>query len=132
MPYTTELIDDGRGLLHVGTRVLTGAEILAGARAAHTISGRAGKFTHGLTDLTGVTELKLTADEVRRISDEHRITARLTVQGAPVALIVSSDVVFGMVRMWQAHVDDTGWTIRLFRSRAEAEAWLSGQLAGGG
>jgi hypothetical protein len=132
MPYTTELIDGGRGVLHVGTGVLTGAEILAGARAAHSAPGRVGKFTHGLTDLSGVTELRLTAEEVRRISEENRITARIAVPGAPVAIVATSELVFGMARMWEVHVEDTGWTTRVFRSRAEAEAWLRGRLDGVG
>ena len=42
-----------------------------------------------------------------------------------VALIASNDLIFGMSRMFQTLHTDYGWTMNVFRSEADADAWLS-------
>jgi hypothetical protein len=41
-----------------------------------------------------------------------------------VAIAAPRDYAFGMARMWQAFVEDTGWNTAVFRSRAAASDWL--------
>lgn len=123
MPYVTEFIDNGRGIVHVGTGVVTGSEILTSAIADRDSPERMAKVTHGLVDLEQVTELKMSVEELRRISMEHRITAKITPR-ALIAVVAPSDHIFGMARMWEAFSGGTGWTIRVFRDRPAAEVWL--------
>lgn len=52
--------------------------------------------------LTGMTELRLTTEDLRRVVVEDQATAR----------------------MGQAFVEDTGWNTAVLRSRAEAIDWL--------
>jgi hypothetical protein len=45
---------------------------------------------------------------------------------APVALVASSDLLFALMRMYQIRCENEGVdSIRVFRSRDEADAWLS-------
>jgi hypothetical protein len=67
MAYTTEYLDTGRGILHVGSSIVTGADIIAGACEEHRTDERARNLVYQLTDLTGVTELRMTSDEVHRV-----------------------------------------------------------------
>lgn len=41
-----------------------------------------------------------------------------------VALIASSDLIFGVSRMFQTLHTDYGWTMNVFRAEADADAWL--------
>ena len=41
-----------------------------------------------------------------------------------VAFCTPADMNFGLARMWEALADETGWEIQVFRSKAEATAWL--------
>jgi len=123
MPYTTEFIDDGRGIVHVGTGIVHGHEILASARTDRESPERMAKVTHGLVDLTRVTELKMSVDDLRRITMEHRMTAKAAPR-AVIAVVAPRDHVFGMARMWEAFATEIGWTIRVFRERGAAETWL--------
>ena len=127
MPYTSEMIDGGRGMLHVGRGVVRGADVLDGAVVDHEPPARAAQLTHGFVDLMEVTELQLTAEDIHGIVAENRVTA----QAAPsviVAVAAPHDHLFGMARMWEALADQTGWTIRVFRARQEALAWLRAEL----
>jgi len=131
MPYATEFFDDGTGLLRVGTGIVTFDEIIAGARDLHLDEARARKLTHALVDFTGVTELRVSTDEARRIAEASKTTARLA-PGGVVAVVAPKDHVFGMARMWETLVDEeAGWLTRVFRERAEAEAWIRARLANG-
>jgi len=109
MSYTTEFIDDGRGVLHVGTGVVHGDEIHAGAMEDHRVEARARALRFGLVDLTDVTELRITSEDVRAIAAESHITARLAPH-VSVAIVAPRDSIYGMARMWEILVEGTGWT----------------------
>lgn len=123
MPYTTEFIDDGTGVLHVGSGIVSSGEIVAGSHEVQSDEARARRLTHGLVDLTDVTELHVTAADMRIIAQASKRTAKFMPRGA-VAIVAPRDYIFGMARMWESLVDEDGWTTRVFRDRAEAEAWL--------
>jgi len=123
MPYSTEFIDDGRGVIHIGEGVLTGAELIEGALLVRAEIERHAVLEYGLTDLSGVGELSVTPEDLRRLADEHMVTAR-QLPNAVAAVIATSDHIYGMARMWEAYADPTRWTTRVFRDRASAEVWL--------
>src|SRR5262245_43206870 len=114
MPYTTELIAGGTGIYHEGTGVLTGAEVIAPAVDLHEDRERARRITHGLVDLSAVTEFRVSPDDLRRIAMENRESAKL-IPRAFVAVVAPADHVFGSVRMWQVFADETGWVTQVFR-----------------
>jgi hypothetical protein len=124
MPYTTEFVDEGTGVINVGSGIVTGLELITAAIEIHRVEERARRLTHGLTDLTDVQELRVTPDEIKRVAVENHITASLALPGAVVAIVAPRDHPFGMARMWEALVDDTSWKTHVFRTRAEANAWL--------
>jgi hypothetical protein len=130
MSYTTEFIDDGRGVLHVGTGVVHGDEIHAGAMEDHRVEARARALRFGLVDLTDVTELRITSEHVRAIAAESHITARLAPH-VSVAIVAPRDSIYGMARMWEILVEGTGWDIRIVRLREEALEWLRPVRLGG-
>jgi len=74
-----------------------------------------------LYDLTDVTEIAVTAAGLRALAATSRFapTARR-------AIVVSSDVVFGMSRMYAIISGHEEW-VRVFRDRAAALAWLTDQ-----
>src|SRR5690349_16987058 len=106
MPYTIEYVDRGHGVRSVGSGVVTGAEIrgaLDEVAGSGPESHRALRFA--VVDLTGVTELRATPTEVRRIAATDR-TLQAVTPGVVVAVIAPEDHVFGMARMWETLVED--------------------------
>ncbi len=128
MTYSTEFVDHDRGIVHIGSGVVTGDELIEAAKEDRRIEARARHLKHILVDFTDATELKVTAAEIRRVVDEEMVTAALA-PGVAVAVAAPKDFEFGMARLWQSLVDDTGWNARIFRSRLEAETWLAEEIA---
>jgi hypothetical protein len=123
MPYQVEFVAGGTGIHLTGAGTVLGSEIVAGAFEAHRDPVRARGLRYALVDLTELTVLQITTEEIRQVVAEDKITAKFA-PGAFVAIVAPRDYVFGMARMWQAFAEVTGWETAVFRDRAEAIEWL--------
>lgn len=74
-------------------------------------------------DVSAVTELDLTADEIR---DFSATTSANTSKGngVRVAVVAPTDLTFGLARLYELSQVDTTNRICVVRTMAEAEAWL--------
>lgn len=112
-------IDLPRSLvLSRGWGVLTDRELLAHVRALTTDSRFAPHFRQ-LADLRDVTEVKFTASTIREMVRLNPFGA-----GARRALVVTSDELFGMARMYQLLTNESPDELRIFRKVDDALQWL--------
>ena len=79
---------------------------------------------YGLIDLTDVTELRATRDDVLEFVQVDMQIALSVPRALAVAIVAPSDLAFGIARMWEAFAEVTRWNTHVFRSRAEADPWL--------
>jgi len=101
-----------------GWDILTLADLLTHARALRGDPGFVPSFRQ-IVDLRDVTDLEIDASGIRQIADESPFGA-----GASRAIVVKSDVNYGLARMFQmlrAHAPDE---IQIFRDMSPALAWL--------
>lgn len=128
MPYETLYVDSGKGIHKFGTGVVTSAEVIQSGVTESMDEARVSKLRYGLIDFSKTTELKMTPEGVRQLVQVNRKAAMLT-QGAFVAVVAPSPLVYGLSRMWQIFAEDLGWNANVFDTRADALAWLRKQLA---
>ncbi len=74
-----------------------------------------------LADYRAVESFELTGTDVRRLAGAKGITKS---EGSRRAFVVSSDLAYGMARMFQILADDTPVTIEVFKDMTEARKWL--------
>jgi hypothetical protein len=72
-----------------------------------------------LADMSGVTEILVGTKTIVETAQDQFFAP-----GVPRAFVASEDAAFGMSRMYASHAEGLGQTIKVFRERAEAEAWL--------
>ncbi len=78
-----------------------------------------------LFDATGAST-HITSGQIQALAMQAGGSLRNEGRRAPVALVASSDLLFALMRMYQIRCENEGIdTIRVFRSRPEAEDWLS-------
>jgi hypothetical protein len=123
MPILTSISANGRGLIQEDTGVVTANDILNHLRQLLNAGRGFMRLDFSLVDLTGVSIMDVSSDQWRSIASVDLQLAALNPR-LVVAVAASSDVVFGLIRMWQVFVEATGWTVEVFRSRLEAEEWL--------
>ncbi len=131
MPYLTGLIHDGTGILRTGKGVLTGAEILESAKAALSLPIDLSRVNHTLMDLSKVTSFKITDEEMAKIVQvaSHNVFE----QNHPyfIAIAAPDDSIFKACQVFRAMEQASGTTLQIFRSLADAMAWLHTSLPKG-
>jgi hypothetical protein len=75
-----------------------------------------------LLDVTQVTKLKLSSEDVRRVAESNTLSTN-----PRLAIVATSSLVYGMARMFQIFREMKGEEkTRVFRDRDEALAWVLG------
>jgi hypothetical protein len=123
MPYTTNIIDNGKGILHICSDTVTGEELMSSAATVLKLVQEGLKPEFGLTDLTDVKAFAVSAEEISRNAALNSGISRY-LPSVKVAIIAPANHIYGMVRMWQAHIDSPVWTSHVFRRKEKALAWL--------
>jgi hypothetical protein len=112
-------IDLARSLvLSRGWGVVTDRELLAHVRTL-TVDPRYARSFCQLADLRDVTDVEITASTIREMVKLNPFGA-----GARRAVVVTSDVVFGMARMYQILADESPHELKIFRKMDDALQWL--------
>ena len=122
--YSIEFDEQRHILQFVGAGRLTGHDIIGAKQALLTTEDRVRLVRAFLVDLANVDVLEITGDQMRQIIGLDAQLSALAPHAA-VAIVAPRDHVFGLSRMWEAQADMVGWTTAVFRSPAEADAWLS-------
>jgi len=113
------IIDLARSLvLSRGWGIVTDRELLAHVRAL-TIDPRFVRNLHQLADLRDVTDVEVTAATIRKMASLNPCG-----DGSRRAVVVTSDLLFGMARMYQILRDEPTDELEIFRTLDDALRWL--------
>jgi uncharacterized membrane protein (DUF2068 family) len=124
MALATEYIDDGRGLLHTGSGIVTGQELVnSAAQVLHDIRGGL-PICYALIDLTDIAGFEVSSENIRDVAKINLSMAEV-IGPARVAVVAAHDIAYGMARMWEAYAHTTAWQTQVFRDRIAAENWLT-------
>jgi len=126
MPVQIEYIDGGAGVLWTGTGVVTGRE-LHDANAEIYSDDHVFDQRYQLVNLVNVERFDVTPEDIREIAAQDRAGAAKNPH-IIVAVAGESDLVFGLSRMWEAHVDKSPLKTCVFRTVAEAREWIDTAL----
>ena len=123
MPVTWHL--DESGLLTVtGTGTVTDEEYLEAHKGFLAATAPLKSPRRSLADWSGVTTLLLTGGAVRASAGLIGDGPRLRGGDHRIVLVATTPAVFGMCRMWQTLMSESGIECAVMRSREEALAWL--------
>ena len=128
MPIETRYIADGTGFEMIGKGHITGKEICDALEEIYT-SEKLPQQKFQIWHFTEVDNFDFPKHEFDRMV---RLDANAS-QSNPniiIAVVGEEDLIFGMSRMWEAHmqIEDAGFETMTFRQRAEADAWISMKL----
>ena len=127
MPYTTELTRDCLGIVHSGTGVLTGEELVAASVAATQLVQATENFQYEFSDFSEVMEVRIEPADLEKIEALDRIAAKSRPR-AIVVIVAPGEAAHEMALKWETTIRDLGWTIHIARERTEAVRWLAQHL----
>ena len=123
MAYTTELTEDYMGIIHVGTGVVTGGDLIEACRCTTQLCQITANFHYEFIDFSETTDLQLTPEELEKIvaQDHYLATFR---PDAVIVIVAPRDDLFATAKHWEQLVQDIGWKTHIARERGEALSWL--------
>jgi hypothetical protein len=83
-----------------------------------------GWISHLMVDLTNAVLSELSTADLQALAS-LAVRKSSYVPTLVAAIIVRRDLDFGLSRMWQTFIDQTGWTTMVCRTRVEAEVWIA-------
>ena len=128
MAIEIKYFDGGKGVLWMASGTLTDEDLLSANKEMFSRDLVAEPYHYGLFDSTAVTEVKISADTMRENAMQDVSEAR-EMPKFVYAIYAKSDVTFGLGRMWEALVGESGWTTHTFGKRSDAVDWLRVQVA---
>ena len=126
MPIQKKYRDGGIGVEFIGSGIVTGADIIAANKKIYSNKDFS-KQRYKIVDRTNCTGYKVSTEEIRIIAEQDKAAAK-TNPNIIIALISTTDLQYGISRMYQAYVRDIGFLTEVFRDRKSAEEWIKNQL----
>lgn len=124
MPYTGEPIHDGSGFLWIGQGLVTGQELIDGGAGAVVLLQAHENITHMIADFTLATSFQVSVEEVMKVGEIDRRNAEF-LPNLHIALVVPTSLGQYLASIYGQLKAPKGWTIRIFQTRTEADAWLA-------
>lgn len=119
---TTRFFDKQKGIVYTTVKGDLTVEEIRASMAEMVASPDYRPDMRGLIDLRGVTKL-LTTEDTGRLAQTIKSTPNLVGRSRR-ALLVGSDLSYGMYRMFEALVSGGNAEYRVFRDETEAREWL--------
>lgn len=118
--------EDG-GVITTYSGMVTDSNLIESAIERMGSEERVKSYNYFLSDFSKVDEFDISSDGLRQVS--------LVVEGAAhahegliAAVVLPTDLEYGMGRMFQAFCEKSSWNIFITRDRKEAEEWLNDRL----
>ena len=122
---TTEVIyeNDGEGIMYIHRDVLKGAWLVENMKS-HNRQIYFGKLRYQIVDLSQLDRLEMTTEQLQQVAEVDRHIAPLKRPDFQLAIILGSDTMDGVVRMWETYVNMPDNNAKIFYSLTAAREWL--------
>jgi hypothetical protein len=126
MPVQINFIEDGLGIEFISSGIVTGSEIIQANEKIYT-GEILPRLRYKIIDRTNCTEYNVTTKDIQIIASQDRKASQIN-PNIIIAIISTTPLQYGMSRMWEAYVDETGFQMELFKDRGSADKWLRNKL----
>lgn len=123
MPITITRLDE-RGVLLTGEGVIRPDDVSRVNSALYASTEKIKALTYQLCDYTKVTGVEISWEEMRQLAAQDAKAAESNPE-LKIAVVGDKDLVFGMLRIWDAQVSDSSVETQVFRTMEEARDWLA-------
>ena len=124
MPIETNDLDGGIGVLIYGVGAITNEEYLESFKNHLTQSReKLERYLYTLSDFTSATEVNVSSESISLVVSWCKDVAKYN-RHVIVATVAHDDLIYGLARMSQMLMEQTGWQHEVFRNREDAVTWI--------
>jgi len=127
MPVDVSFSHNNTGAIITASGYVSGEDLIQAISQVFLDETTTRTYRFGLVDFSTIDTLDMSVQQIIDLSKTH-VAASKWNKDIVVCFAINKDVVYGLVRIWQAYAELTGWEIRLTRSLEETKEWLSNKL----
>jgi hypothetical protein len=122
MTITYTVMKNG-GILLKGKGIVSGNEIKEVNDNIYNTAENILKIKYQLWDLTNVSEILVPNADIQVFANQDAAAAKIN-SNMIIAIVASSDLIFGLSRMWEAYSYKSPFQSMVFRNIEDAEKWI--------
>lgn len=126
MPYQIEYRNDG-GVISDYSGELTEDEFLRCTQEKFADLDMLKTYRYSISDFSAVTRFSVGLEAIKENAMLSNHAIRVNQHGV-MAVVVKSNLLYGLGNVWRVISGESNNRVRLFKSRAEAESWVTQRL----
>lgn len=124
MPIEIKDCDGGLGNIIVGRGIVTDKELIDALKRHLTQDKeKFKKYRYSFSDYTAETKMNISSETIKFIAQQCKEASKIN-SDAIVATVATNDLIYGLSRMAEALMYETGWETMVFRSKKKAVEWI--------
>jgi hypothetical protein len=128
MPYKIDYLESTGGVITTYWGELTEEEFVECTEAKFVSLDKYSHYRYSISDLSAVTRLAVSIDTLKSnaLMSGYALDSN---ESGYMAVVVSSDLLYGISRQWKANTGNLDDRVGIFRTRDEADEWIAEKLA---
>lgn len=128
MPYKIDYLEESGGVITTYWGELTEAEFTECTEAKFVSLDKHTHYRYSISDFTAVSKLSISVDVLKSnaLMSGYALDSN---QSGYMAVVVNSDLIYGLSRQWKASTGNLDDRVAIFRSRQEADKWIAERLS---
>ena len=129
MPIQIKYLDNGLGVLFMGEGIVTGDDVINSNREIFSSEDKFKNYKYGFIDYSNITHLNVSNSELGIIVSQDKKAFQFLPDGV-IAIAAKQDLEFGINRMWEIIVENSGiqWETMVFRDKEKAKIWIKDRV----
>ena len=119
--------DDRTGLEAIASNQVTKSDFMGACSEAFNNTNVVNQ-KYQILDFSQCTDFELSSDDINSLS-QLAINASKINSNIIMAIIAPTDLVFGMSRIYEVYAEESGFKIKVFRNKSDAESWVETLLS---
>ena len=128
MPYKIDYLEDSGGVITTYWGELTEAEFVECTESKFTALDQHIHYRYSISDFSAVSKLSISIDLLKSnaLMSGYALDSN---KSGYMAVVVNSDLIYGLSRQWKASTGNLDDRVAIFRSRQEADDWIEEKLS---
>ena len=128
MPIDMEIRHGNIGLTLVCYGVFSGKDLIQLHDQLLASTDLLKQVKYAIVNEVGVESIDIAIADLQHIAEQDKRLKDFFIPNLPVAVAATRDLQYGLARMWEVLVAETGWEIMVVRTLPEATEWIQQQV----
>ena len=126
MPVQVNYLLDGIIVELLAFGLVTGKEIIDANEQIYS-EANLHKMKYKVIDRSGCEKYQVSSEDIQTIAKQDKAASK-TNSNITVVFVSTTDLQFGITRMWEAYVEGSGFQSIMFKDRSSADEWVQSQM----